>query len=124
MSVVMIIPFRVFDNQSLSNIFVLQYCIFSFLGIGILSRYPIVSASKKVIRYQHGPDTNKRIIIHAKVRTDNSGILDVFVLHLSYVREQQCENVNVLLRLLGGMDTVTIINFLYPVYFIYYLFLE
>ncbi|XP_062587961.1 uncharacterized protein LOC134249646 [Saccostrea cucullata] len=69
-------------------------------GIGILSRYPIVSANRKVVPYQQGPDTNKRVIIHAKVRTDHSGILDVFVVHFSYVRQQQCENADALLHLL------------------------
>ncbi|XP_062587380.1 uncharacterized protein LOC134248997 [Saccostrea cucullata] len=65
-------------------------------GIGILSRYPIVSANRKVVPYQQGPDTNKRVIIHAKVRTDHSGILNVFVVHFSYVRQQQRENADAL----------------------------
>lgn len=110
------------DNQTLSNIYV-RILHLLFLGIGILSRYPIVSTSKKVIRYKQGRDTNKRIIIHAKVRTDHSGILDVFVVHFSYVREQQCENVDALLHLLGGMN-VTIINFLYPIYYISYIYFD
>lgn len=91
-------------NICFSNLLrMIFFCFIPFwLGIGILSRYPIVTASRKVVPYQQGPDTNRRVIIHAKVRTDNSGILDVFVVHFSYVRKQQCENADILLKLLRG----------------------
>ncbi|KAK3101761.1 hypothetical protein FSP39_006160 [Pinctada imbricata] len=61
-------------------------------GIGLISKIPILSASVFHLPYVYGPDTNKRIGLHAQLETDSGKVINVIVVHLSYDRQQQCSN--------------------------------
>ncbi|KAK3579046.1 hypothetical protein CHS0354_029903 [Potamilus streckersoni] len=67
-------------------------------GIGIISRKPILESTTHQLSNDHGPDTNRRIILQAAVMMASSVIINVVVVHMSYDRQQQCNNAAELLK--------------------------
>lgn len=57
-----------------------------------MSKHPIESHSIQHLPYTTGPDTNKRIALHADVSIPDFGLVHFVLVHFSYDRRQQCGN--------------------------------
>ncbi|XP_077985526.1 uncharacterized protein LOC144440131 [Glandiceps talaboti] len=62
-------------------------------GLGILSRHPIINYEGQQLSLTASPDKNKRQVLHAQVKVAEFGLVHVAVVHLSYDKRQQCDNV-------------------------------
>ncbi|KAL5014328.1 hypothetical protein ScPMuIL_008598 [Solemya velum] len=71
-------------------------------GIGLLSKYPIVASSVEHLPFSKGPDTNKRIALHAAIQMPDRTVVKVVVVHFSYFRQQQCANAAAVLEFIVG----------------------
>lgn len=61
-------------------------------GLGILSKHPIVLSHVIDLKSKaNNPDTNKRIMVHVQADV-NGDEIDFTLVHLSYDRQQQCQN--------------------------------
>ena len=61
-------------------------------GLGILSKHPIMLSHAVNLKSKaNNPDSNKRIIVHLQVDA-NGDEIDFTLVHLSYNRQQQCQN--------------------------------
>ena len=62
-----------------------------------MSKYPIITSQVIKLERSFHEDPLTRVIVHAQIRVSNEAsndiVLNVFVVHLSYAREQQCNNV-------------------------------
>ncbi|XP_063438028.1 uncharacterized protein LOC134719030 [Mytilus trossulus] len=65
-------------------------------GIGILSKLEVLNAKAEELPYTYGPDTNKRLLIHAKLLQGDQ-VVNIINVHFSYDRQQQCGNAAALL---------------------------
>ncbi|XP_006811301.1 uncharacterized protein LOC100369850 [Saccoglossus kowalevskii] len=67
---------------------------FSVEGLGLLSRHPILNTTTQHLTVTaSSPDKNNRHVLHVNVLVPNIGAVHVAVVHLSYDRNQQCNNV-------------------------------
>ncbi|XP_069142390.1 uncharacterized protein [Argopecten irradians] len=73
-------------------------------GIGILSRRPITLFSTHILPHVPGPDTNKRVLILAKIFISPLKSVQVGALHLSYDRRQQCGNTRAVIELVRDQE--------------------
>ncbi|KAL8605781.1 hypothetical protein ACOMHN_011143 [Nucella lapillus] len=67
-------------------------------GLAVLSRWPLGMARAEKLSTAQGPDTNQRIALHVPVFLDPETTVNVLVVHLSYHRQQQCQNVAEILQ--------------------------
>ncbi|GFS18550.1 endonuclease exonuclease phosphatase [Elysia marginata] len=80
-------------------------------GLGILSKFPIISFTKIKLTSQGGRDSNPRIALHAQIQVTQSPhhVLNVVAVHFSYDKQQQCQNAQQLLEFLESQDLQNII---------------
>ncbi|XP_060083400.1 uncharacterized protein LOC132562661 [Ylistrum balloti] len=74
-------------------------------GIGILSRKPITLFSTHTLPHVPGPDTNRRVLILAKIFISPQITVQVAALHLSYDRHQQCGNTKSVIELIRDQES-------------------
>ena len=75
-----------------------------FEGIGLLSRYKIVSSHIVNLTSVKGIDTNKRVLVSAQFLINDKEVA-VGVTHFSYDRQQQCDNVLAVMNYLNSAGT-------------------
>lgn len=86
----------------------MHYFVLCVSGIGILSKFPIIRHEVQNLTYRSGPDTNRRIALHAKILLEPSEhahsqkFIHVTAVHFSYDKHQQCSNTLDLLNYLQG----------------------
>ncbi|XP_076447772.1 uncharacterized protein LOC143284717 [Babylonia areolata] len=67
-------------------------------GLAVLSKVPTGQARVEKLSKVHGPDTNQRIALHVPVFLDRETTVHVLAVHLSYHRQQQCQNAGEILQ--------------------------
>ncbi|KAH3893227.1 uncharacterized protein LOC127859717 isoform X1 [Dreissena polymorpha] len=79
-------------------------------GIGVISRCEIVD---KTVTSLHpntqNPDKNRRLAVSVRIRDAAGLIFDLVAVHLSYYRQQQCENIADVLNFVNKRDMKNVI---------------
>ncbi|XP_070559905.1 uncharacterized protein [Ptychodera flava] len=69
-------------------------------GLGLLSRHPITNKTSQQLSLSSSPDKNKRTVLHASIKTPSLELVHISVVHLSYDKKQQCNNIAEIMKYL------------------------